>query len=78
MLVDSKQWRDGYRLYVEVREQTPRGNVSAQVLTPFKRKIPIETTGLTPGVYILNVNGIEKRLELPAATGSNQPRGQIL
>ncbi len=76
-LVDSKQYRKGYRLYIEVMEQTPRNAVSAQTLIPFKQKIPIETIGLTPGVYILNVNGVEKRLEIPASSGQSN-RGEML
>ncbi|MDB4662552.1 hypothetical protein OAE61_02850 [Verrucomicrobiales bacterium] len=78
-LVDAQQRREGYRLFIEVREQTPRGaGVSAETLKPFKQKIPIETIGLTPGVYILNVNGVEKRLDLPSAASLNTNRGEML
>ncbi|NNE90510.1 MAG: hypothetical protein HKN23_02585 [Verrucomicrobiales bacterium] len=76
-LVDAIQSRRGYHLYIEVREQTPRDRVSAQVLVPFQQKIPVETTGLTPGVYILDVNGVQARVEIPDPDESGN-RGELL
>lgn len=67
-LVDHKQSRDGDRLYIDVLEQTPRGATLIPNLTdasPFQTTIPIELTGLDPGVYTVSANGIETTLEIP-------------
>jgi hypothetical protein len=68
-LVDPKQSRDGNVLYLEVLEQTPRasGLIAEFVESPeFEKIIPIELLGLLPGKYIVNTNGIESELEIPA------------
>lgn len=79
-LVEPRQWREGYRLYIEVTEQLPAANVvGTTALVPFQRRIPIEITGLSPGVYIVNVNGIEEHLEIDGAgLRPAEDRGQFL
>ena len=68
-LVDPKQSRDGNVLYLEVLEQTPRasGLIAEVTESPkFEKIIALELLGLLPGKYILNTNGIESELEIPA------------
>jgi len=68
-LVDPKQSRDGNVLYLEVLEQTPRasGLIAEVTESPeFEKIISLELLGLLPGKYILNTNGIESELEIPA------------
>jgi hypothetical protein len=68
-LVDSKQSRDGDRLYLEVLEQTPRGaNLLPDLAASpsFQTRVPIDLFGLDPGSYILSANGIETPIEVPA------------
>ncbi|MEN8716704.1 MAG: hypothetical protein ABF384_17465 [Verrucomicrobiales bacterium] len=68
-LVDPKQSRDGNLLYLEVLEQTPRasGLIAEVTESPkFEKIISLELLGLLPGKYILNTNGIESELEIPA------------
>jgi len=77
--VEPRQWRQGYRLYIEFNEQTPAGVVGQTALVPIQRRIPIEITGLAPGVYIVNVNGKEEHLEIDGL--GHRPavdRGQFL
>jgi hypothetical protein len=66
-MVEPRQWREGYRLYIEMNEQTPAGSVGTTGLVPFQRRIPIEIGGLAPGVYIVNINGKEEHLEIDGA-----------
>ena len=77
---EPRQWREGYRLYIEINEQLPAGDVAgATMMTPFKRRVPIEITGLAPGVYIVNVNGVEEHLEIDGAgLRPAEDRGQFL
>lgn len=80
-LIEPRQWREGYRLYIEVNEQLPAGEVASDMAAqvPFQRRIPIEITGLAPGVYIVNVNGKEEHLEIDGL--GHRPavdRGQFL
>lgn len=63
-LVEPRQWREGYRLYVEILEQTPPQAAGTTALVPFQRRVPLEIAGLAPGVYIVNVNGLETHLEI--------------
>lgn len=67
-LVDSRQSRDGNRLYLEVLEQTPRGAALTGGITDsptFKTKVPLELLGLMPGDYVLSTNGIETPITVP-------------
>ncbi len=66
-LIEPRQWREGYRLYIEIHEQLPAEMVGVPTPVPFQRRIPIEIGGLAPGVYIINVNGREEHLEIDGA-----------
>lgn len=66
-VLEPSQWRQGYRLYIEVNEQTPAGQSGTTGPVPIQRRIPIEISGLVPGVYIINVNGVEEHLEIDGA-----------
>lgn len=75
-----RQWRQGYRLYIELTEQPPvAGAAGADILVPIQRRIPIEISGLVPGVYLVNVNGKEEHLEIDGAgLRPASDRGQFL
>ena len=79
-LLEPRQWREGYRLYIEINEQLPAGDVAGTTaLVPFKRRVPIEISGLAPGVYIVNVNGQEEHLEIDGlGLRPADDRGQFL
>ena len=64
-LLPPRQWRDGFRVHLEQLERPARADDMNQSLTPFNRSLPIDVSGLRPGFYIVNVNGSEKRLEIP-------------
>ncbi len=65
MVDPPRQWRKGYRLYIELLEQMPHNAMGATMLVPFERRVPVDLTGLKPGVFIVNVNGKEEHLEIP-------------
>lgn len=64
ILMEPRQWRKGYRLFIELSEKTPKDVVGTTALVPVERSIPINLNGLPPGVYIINVNGVEEHLEI--------------
>ena len=64
-LLPPRQWQDGYRVHLEQLEQPVTEDAALQQRTPFSRSLPIDTADLPPGFYIVNVNGAEKRLEIP-------------
>ena len=64
-LLPPRQWRDGFRVHLEQLERPARAEDMNQSLTPFNRSLPVDISGLRPGFYIVNVNGSEKRLEIP-------------
>lgn len=66
-IVEPRQWRESYRLYIELNEQTPAGQTGTTGQVPIQRRIPVEIGGLGPGVYIINVNGLEEHLEIDGA-----------
>lgn len=79
-LIEPRQWREGYRLYIELQEQLPpAGQAGTTALVPFQRRIPIEIGGLGPGVYLVHVNGREEHLEIDGAgLRPAAERGQFL
>jgi len=78
-LIEPRQWREGYRLYIEINEQLPAGEIGTTALVPFQRRVPIEIGGLAPGVYLVNINGKEEHLEIDGAgLRPAQDRGQFL
>ena len=64
-LLPPRQWLEGYRVHLEQLEQAVSEATASEQLTPFFRSLPIDTSDLPPGFYIVNVNGAEKRLEIP-------------
>lgn len=64
-LLPPRQWMDGYRVHLEQLEQPGKDVANLEQRTPFSRSLPIDTSDLPPGFYIVNVNGAEKRLEIP-------------
>jgi len=64
-LLPPRQWRDGFRVHLEQLERPASAEDMNRSLTPFNRSLPIDVSGLSPGFYIVNVNGSEKRLEIP-------------
>ena len=74
-----RQWRQGYRLYVELEEQPAMRTEGPAVLTPFQTRVSVDIAGLAPGVYLVNVNGKEVHLEIDGAgLRPAQDRGQLL
>lgn len=79
-LVDAPQRREGELIYLDVMEQTPRGaSLTANItdFPSFERIIPIDILGLTPGTYVLSVNGIETPLEVPMVQARTVGGGEI-
>ena len=66
-LIDPRQWRESYRLFVELSERTLIGTTGGEEPVPVTKKFPIFIQGLAPGVYILNVNGVEAHFEIHEA-----------
>ena len=64
-LLPPRQWQDGYRVHLEQLERPASEEAMADSPTPFTRALPIDTSDLRPGFYIVNVNGLESRLEIP-------------
>jgi hypothetical protein len=64
-LLPPRQWLDGYRVHIEQLERPVSVEAMSESLTPFTRSLPIDLSKLRPGFYIVNVNGMEKRLEIP-------------
>lgn len=60
--------RQGYKLSVDLTEQLPAKATTSLVQVPVERRIPLDVTGLPAGIYIVSVNGIQQRLEVPATS----------
>jgi hypothetical protein len=71
-----RQWLDGYRVHLEQLEQPLSANAGLEQRTPFSRSLPIDTSDLPPGFYIVNVNGAEKRLEIPEPPVEEDPTAE--
>lgn len=69
LLVDTKQYRGkGNMLHVEVREQTPKGDIGTNRVPnpPFQTRVPLEVFGLVPGrVYVVDANGARTHFQMP-------------
>jgi len=77
-LLPPRQWRDGFRVHLEQLERPVSADDLNQKLTPFNRSLPVDVSGLRPGFYIVNVNGSEKRLEIPEPPRpTGQEQGQV-
>ncbi len=70
-LVDSRQYRRGNLLHIEVLEQTPRATLPTNRMPhpPFQTRIPLEVLGLLPGErYVVDANGIRTEFRMPGGT----------
>ncbi|MDF1850364.1 MAG: hypothetical protein P1U85_05970 [Verrucomicrobiales bacterium] len=79
-LVDTKQSRDGRTIYLEVREQTPRGANLLSGLTaspPFEKQVPLELIGLPPGSYRLVANEIQTVFTIPTPVASRPSHNAV-
>lgn len=72
-LLPPRQWMNGYRVHLEQLEQPVAEAAALEPRTPFSRSLPIDTSDLPPGFYIVNVNGAEKRLEIPEPPVEEEP-----
>jgi len=52
--------------YITLPTVRPGGPVCAQMLVPFKEIVALETAGLPPGKYTVNINGITETFTLAA------------
>ncbi|MEM1442685.1 MAG: hypothetical protein AAGF67_10100 [Verrucomicrobiota bacterium] len=79
-IVDSPQRRENGAIYLDVMEQTPRGAdllTNLTELPSFERIIPVDILGLTPGVYLMNVNGLETTFEIPLLQAETIASGEV-
>ncbi len=53
-------------IYMRVYVSRPADRMCAQVLTPYEETLPLALVELTPGEYVLDVNGITQTLALDA------------
>lgn len=60
------QSREGNVFKVTIKTQNDPLALCAQMLTPFEQVIPLEVGSVLPGLYLVNVNGVETSFELPA------------
>jgi hypothetical protein len=50
--------------FVTITTSRPPGMACIQVITPFNETIPLDVTGVGPGTYIVDVNGVADAFEL--------------
>ena len=72
-LAEPGQRRQGYRLSVDLVEILPKRATPSLVQVPVERRIPLEVANLPSGVYIVSVNGLQQRLEVPTTSPSSNP-----
>jgi len=56
------QWVEGDRIHIRVLTRIPVGVPCTLALVGFTEQVPVETEGLEPGTYIVDVNGVETEL----------------
>lgn len=54
----------GTTFTVKITTIRPEDVLCAQVITPFEEVIDLDTTGLEPGIYTVDVNGVTKAFTL--------------
>lgn len=57
------QVREGNTFYVNLTTRT-EGETCTQALVPYERRIPLDTTGLPAGTYIVDLNGQQMSFEI--------------
>lgn len=55
--------RDGNTFYVNLTTRT-EGETCTQALVPYERRIPLDTTGLPAGTYLVDINGQQVSFEI--------------
>lgn len=76
-LAEPAHRRQGYKLSVDLVEELPSKASPSLVQVPVERRIPLDVTSLPAGIYIVSVNGMQQRFEVPAhgpANPSSAPR----
>jgi uncharacterized protein YraI len=66
-ITGSSQSRNGNTFIVVLATRLNPNILCAQTLTPFEYLIPLNISGLVPGHYIVDVNGVEGSFDLPAS-----------
>jgi hypothetical protein len=56
-----------------VLEPTPPDLICAQVITPFTEVVPLDTSGLSAGSYVVNANGVTAPLQIGPQTAEAPP-----
>jgi len=60
-----RQSVEGERILLQVFTTRPRDAMCTQALVPFEESIPVDVRDLTPGSYVLEVNGLTQPLDIP-------------
>ena len=60
-----EQSREGNVISLKIITTRPGGVMCAQVIKRFRDTYPVETEGLAPGTYTLDVNGKQSQFTLP-------------
>lgn len=56
---------EGPRIILTVTTERPRDAMCTQAIVPFSETVPVDTEGIAPGTYTLEVNGLEQEITLP-------------
>lgn len=59
------QIREGQTIYLKIYTTRPADAMCAQAIKRFRRTFPLETAGLPPGDYTVDVSGKRKHFTLP-------------
>ncbi|MFO7698547.1 MAG: hypothetical protein R6X16_15535 [Anaerolineae bacterium] len=55
----------GTRITLTVTTERPRDAMCTQAIVPYSETVEVDTDGIAPGTYTLDVNGIEQEIKLP-------------
>ena len=72
-LGDVQQTLNGKVIQVSIKTARPVGRMCAQVIKDFEQDIVLETSGLAPGDYTVDVNGVTQPFKIDAS-GISLPR----
>lgn len=56
---------DDMRIVLTVETERPRGAMCTQAIVPYTETVTVDVSGLAPGTYTLDVNGLTRELTLP-------------
>jgi hypothetical protein len=65
-LGDIQQLLQGKVLQVSIKTARPAGRMCAQVIKDFEQEVVLETAGLAPGDYAVDVNGVRQPFKVAA------------